>query len=631
MDTLPRLIARLLLTLVVCLAALAPGEKARAAAPPVNVTLEPRQISLGETAELTITTTGSGMDGLTLPTVPGLEFRVAGRSQRLEIINGATFSTTSVILRITPQTAGIFTIPGLTPQSQPLVLRVNPDNGSANGMPYGNPSAGRPPVNLGSTSPSGIHMSADGAAFVRMNLPKRDVYVGESIPVDIEVGLKEGFVSSLNGLPTLTGNDFTLNNLSRKPERAEKMIDGKPYTVLTWHSALAPVKPGKFTLTVETPLTIRVRTRPARDSIIDDMLGDPFLQNVFGATVPKDITASSAPAELNVLALPTEGRPADFSGAVGSFKIASDIAAPAAAVGDPVTLRLHVSGTGNFDRVDTSMLEHVPNWKTYPPKSTFNPADPIGYKGEKIFEQPLIATSPGVQALPELAFSYFDPETRRYETARSRPPAVTISPALADGVPPAPGTGPAAAGNSVANSAANSAADAAGGPGAPSMSALRADHAADGRATASLRPLALRPGFLVLPSLLVLGFACGWLGLSLRHRSQPATRAARTQQLSENGIRLMVQMEAAARAGDSTAFFDAAREALRHSFAARWPDAPDELSADELQARLGGDAAAVQEVFALAVEARYAGGRLTKTDFERCMNIVRHQLTEEPA
>jgi len=602
--------------------------RALAAPPPVNVTLEPRQISLGETAQLTITTSGSGMDSLTLPTVPGLEFRVVGQSRRIEIINGATMMSNSMILRITPQTAGIFTIPGLTPQSQPLVLRVNPDTGSASGMPYGNLSPpGRPPVIAGGSAPAGTHMAADGAAFVRMNLPKRDVYVGESIPVDIEVGLKEGFVSSLNGLPTLTGNDFTLNNLSRKPERAEKMIDGKPYTVLTWHSALAPVKPGKFTLTVETPLTIRVRTRPARDSIIDDMLGDPFLQNVFGATVPKDITASSAPAELNVLALPTEGRPADFSGAVGSFKIASDIAAPAAAVGDPVTLRLHVSGTGNFDRVDTSMLEHVPNWKTYPPKSTFNPADPIGYKGEKIFEQPLIATSPGVQALPELAFSYFDPETRRYETARSRPPAVTISPALADGVPPAPGTGPAAAGNSVANSAA----DAAGGPGAPSMSALRADHAADGRATASLRPLALRPGFLVLPSLLVLGFACGWLGLSLRHRSQPATRAARTQQLSENGIRLMVRMEAAARAGDSTAFFDAAREALRHSFAARWPDAPDELSADELQARLGGDAAAVQEVFALAVEARYAGGRLTKTDFERCMNIVRHQLTEEPA
>jgi hypothetical protein len=526
----------------------------------------------------------------------------------------------SMILRITPQTAGIFTIPGLTPQSQPLVLRVNPDNGSASGMPYGNLSPpGRPPVNAGGSAPGGTHMAADGAAFVRMNLPKRDVYVGESIPVDIEVGLRDGFVTSLNGLPTLTGNDFTLNNLSRKPERVEKMVDGKQYTVLTWHSMIAPVKPGTFTLTLETPLTIRVRTRPARDSMIDDMLGDPFLQNYFGATVPKDITASSVPAELKVLPLPAEGRPANFSGAVGSFKIASDLAANTAAVGDPLTLRLHVTGSGNFDRVDTPMIEHLDDWKTYPPKSSFTPGDAIGYRGEKTFEQPLIAAHPGAQSLPDLTFSYFDPETRRYETARSSPPQVTISPALVESAPPAAATGTAPAD---ANSA----------PGTAQRSAgLRPDHAAGGGTVDSLLPLAWRPAFMLLPSLLALGFAGGWLGLRLRHRGRPATPAARTQSLSQNGIRLMVQMEAAAQAGDSATFFAAAREALQHSFAARWPDSSEELTPDELEARLGADAAAVQQIFAMAVEARYAGDRLTMTDFERCMGVVRHHLTEEAA
>jgi hypothetical protein len=606
------------LTAVALLGAVVAG-RTLAAPPPVNVTLEPRQISLGETAQLTITTSGSGMDSLTLPTVPGLEFRVVGQSRRIEIINGATMMSNSMILRITPQTAGIFTIPGLTPQSQPLVLRVSPDTGSASGMPYGNLSPpGRPPVIAGGSAPAGTHMAADGAAFVRMNLPKRDVYVGESIPVDIEVGLRDGFVTSLNGLPTLTGNDFTLNNLSRKPERTERMVDGRQYTVLTWHSMLAPVKPGTFTLTVETPLTIRVRTRPARDSMIEDMLGDPFLQNYFGATVSKDITASSVPADLKVLPLPTEGRPANFSGAVGSFKIASDVAAGSAAVGDPLTLRLHVTGSGNFDRVDTPMIEHLDDWKTYPPKSTFTPGDAIGYKGEKTFEQPLIAAHPGTQSLPDLSFSYFDPETRRYETAHSTPPPVTIAPALAESAPPAPG----AAATAGANTAAGTAAPAAG---------LRPDHAPDGGTTHSLVPLAWRPAFAALPSLLALGFAGGWISLGLRHRGRPATPAARAKTLSQNGIRLLVQMEAAARAGDSAAFFTAAREALQHSFAARWPDSPPELTPDELEARLGADAAAVQQIFDLAVEARYAGDRLTMSDFERCMGVVRHHLTEEAA
>ena len=55
-----------------------------AIAPLVNATLEPRQISIGETAQLTITSTGNGMDAVTLPVVSGLEFRVVGQSRRMD-------------------------------------------------------------------------------------------------------------------------------------------------------------------------------------------------------------------------------------------------------------------------------------------------------------------------------------------------------------------------------------------------------------------------------------------------------------------------------------------------------------------------------------------------------------------
>ena len=198
-----------------------------------------------------------------------------------------------------------------------------------------------------------------------------------------------GSSASLNGLPTLAGSDdFTLNNLSRQPERNEQTIDGKPFTLLTWHSVLAAVKPGTFSLAVESPLTVRIRTGPKLEAMLEDQLGDPFMQHFFGATIQKDIKVASPPVELTVSTLPAEGRPPDFSGAVGTFKIASDLSSTAAAAGDPLTLRLHVTGSGNFDRVDSTMLEHVEQWKTYPPKSTFKSSDALGYKGEKTFEQP---------------------------------------------------------------------------------------------------------------------------------------------------------------------------------------------------------------------------------------------------
>ena len=626
----------LALALALAAACLLAAVPAVAVAPLVNASIEPRQIALGESAQLTITSSGSGMEAITLPTVAGLEFRVIGQSRRVEIVNGVTLSTTAVVLRVTPQTAGIFTIPGITPKSQPLVLRVNPENGSGGGNGNGTGSGAnglngtlRSPL-AGGTSANGIHLTADGSAFVRMNLPKRDVYVGESIPVEIEVGMRAGFVTSLNGLPTLTGNDFTLNNLSRKPERVEKLIDGKPFTLLTWHSVLAPVKPGTFTLSVESPLTVRIRTRPARDSMIDDLLGDPFLQNYFGPTVPKDITVASPPAELKVLELPTEGRPRDFSGAVGAFKISSELSAATAAVGDPLTLRLHVTGSGNFDRVDTPMLEHVERWKTYPPKSTFNAGDAIGFKGEKTFEQPLIASQPGSATLPELSFSYFDPATRRYETLHSTPPPVKIAPSLAQSTAAqesatasatVPATTPA--------TAPNPSADAAGRPPAAAPTAapdgLHPDHPTGAAAGASaLAPLYVQTRFLVFPSLFALASAGAWLRL----RRRPTGEAPRTRKLrlSKATRALLQRMEGAARTGDAATFLTAARSVLQQTLAARWNIAPEALLAEDTNERLGEDGADVRQLFVLADEANYSGRQLSSVDYERWTHIVRRQL-----
>ncbi len=581
-----------LLALMVYLFAAAP---AMGIASLINATLQPSQIAMGESAELTITSSGSSMQPVTLPEVAGLEFRIIGQSHRIEIINGATLVTTALIVRVTPQAVGIFTIPGITPKSEPLVLRVNPD-GSGSSSVLGNLGSGKSPSGART---DGIRLTADGSAFVRLILPKREVYVGESIPVDIEVGMRDGFVTSLNGLPTLTGADFTLNNLSRQPERVPKVIDGKEFTLLTWHSLLAAVKPGKFSLSVESPLTVRIRTRPQRESLLEDSLGDPFMQNFFGATVSKEITVASPPAELSVLSLPA-GRPPAFSGAVGSFTIASDLSSATAAAGDPLTLRMHVSGAGNFDRVDSTMLEHLDTWKTYPPKSSFKPSDPVGYKGEKTFEQPLIASKPGVQTLPGVTFSYFDPATRRYETARSAPLAVTISPSLADTSSSAPPASVAAA-----------AATATGTPAAPPIG-LRPDHLAATREAGqhSLSPLYLQPRFLALPSLLSLAFAGGWLGLRRRASDSNGSRSGRDRVVAQATQRAVLELESAARAGNATRFFNVARTALLATVGARLDAEGDEI----------------RQLFALADEANYSGDQPTTTEFERWIEIVRQRL-----
>lgn len=597
-----------IVSLVIVLAARAVADD-----PLVYATIQPAQITLGESARFTITNLGDGAAPITMPVVSGLQFEIIGRTRQIEIINGTTLPSTSIVVRVTPQMAGIFSIPGVTPKSQPVVLQVNALPGSAGAPRLSGSQAPRlPPILSGASIPKGVHLSEDGSAYIKLSAPRREVYVGESIPVEIELGMRSGFVTSLNGLPKLTGDDFTLNYLSHQPERSEKMIDGQAFVLLTWRSVLSVVKPGSFPLSAEVPLTVKIRTRPRRESALDDQFGDPFWQNFFGASVPKDIDVQSPAQELKVLALPAEGRPADFHGAIGSFAIESDVTPAKADVGDPLTLTMRVVGSGNFDRVDSTMLDHLEHWKTYPPKSTFNTNDPLKHKGEKVFEQPLIASQPGPQTVPPLSFSYFDPSTKRYETAHSAQLRVTIAPSLADSTLTAPQV--AASG---ASAAANKAAE-----------GLKPDHGAAEAMVSSLIPPYLQPRFLAIPSLLAMAIAGGWM--AVRRRGNPTGRvSARNRFAAKRNQHVLTQMEAAARAGNAAVFFNAARDALQQTLAVRWQVGPEEVTAAEVRARLSDDPD-IEQLFALADESKYSDHDLRTADFARWMHAVRQRLSDEP-
>jgi len=584
--------------------------------------IEPTQIGIGDSARLTIDASGSDASTLSPPMVAGLEFVAVAQSQRIESINGVASASITVTYQVVPQEPGVFTIPGAAPGSSPLVLTVNPGSaagaaGSGGTAPVPAPSARQSTLPAGST-----RVTANGTAFVRLRLSKHELYVGETVPVDIQVGMRDGFVASLNGLPTLNGDAFTLNKLSSQPQRVEEIIDGRPYTVLTWHSTLAAVKPGELSLTIETPLTVRMRAASRPDAgllgnaDIDDLFNDPMIQNFFGATTEKDITVASAPTAFTILALPTQDRPQGFSGAVGNFSISSDVSEQKVAAGDPVTLRLRISGTGNFDRVTTPMLHDVEHWKTYSPTAKFTEQDDIGHRGEKTFEQPLIATQAGTQSLPALTFSWFDPTSRRYVVARTSPLDVAVTAgtpssqtgAIASVAPVSPnktGVSPA---------------------GAADDHGLRPDHVAAGSSTPSLMPHYYQAAYIALPSLLLAAFSCAWFWM--RRREQIAlAESAKAGEFPQTES-LLASMEDAGAAGDATQFFQTARLALRGALASRWQVDPASITLTDVEARLS-PGSVTARVFKLADEAAYAGVRLAPSDFQWWKQLVVREINNE--
>ena len=600
---------------------------ASAAPPAVTAQLDRADIALGDSAQLTITVSGGGDDAVAPPAVPGLEFVAAGQSSQYQSINGVATSTSSVTYEVIPQRAGTFTIPALSRGSQPIVLHVQPGNGRSRASSGSNSgSSSLPPPATGGLSAGETRPTQDGSAFVRLRLPRRELYVGETIPVDIQVGLRPGLEASLEGLPTLNGDAFTLNKLTPQPEQTQEVVAGKPYTVLTWHSALAAVKPGDFSLTVETPLTVRMRTVPQRrarmprgasdDSLFEDVFNDSFFQSFFGGTTEKQITLASEPDGIKVLALRTGGRPAGFAGAVGKFEVGSELSAAKTAAGDPLTLRLKVTGTGNFDRVNSTMLGEVGGWKTYKPTAKFEPADSAGYSGEKDFEQAVIPLQPGRQTVPGLAFSFFNPDTRQYETKLTAPLIVGVSTApvgsLATATAPASNVSPIPASN-------------------PPSDGLRPDHVETGSTVATLRPVYFQTWFVGSQSALVLCFAGGLIFLRRRERRMNDADGARRRVASSAIASCLAEMDAASIAGDAVRFFQCARAALQQRLATRWHVVPASITIAEIDARLNGEGAEMRRIFALADQAAYSGQHLGAGDFQQWKETVRGELnhTEE--
>jgi hypothetical protein len=312
-----------------------------------------------------------------------------------------------------------------------------------------------------------------------------------------------------------------------------------------------------------------------------------------------------------VLALPTQNRPADFSGAIGKFKVSSELSADATTAGDPLTLRLHVTGAGNFDRVNSAMLGALDHWKTYQPTASFSPADNAGYRGEKSFEQPVIAEQSGTQTLPGMTFSYFDPEARRYQTAQT--PALSVS------VAPAPSASTLTSTASPIASATPTSSNA-----SPPVG-LRPDHVQTAPSVSSLVPLYFQPRFLVIPSFLTVAFTGVWLWMRRRETS-----------IDDNGgstadaaiTTLLAQMDKAASAGDVARFFNSARSTVQRILAARWGVSALSISAEEIDARLGAESRELHQLFDLADEATYSGGRLDHADFQKWTRTIRRELNE---
>jgi oxygen tolerance protein BatD len=419
---------------------------ARADSPSVTAVLSNSEATVGETVELQIKVTGPG-DARPPEeiSIDGLEIHSTGTSRQFEIHNFSTSSSVTYNYTILPLRAGRFTIPPQTVRAGGKILRTPELALNVADAP------GRPPPTTTRPGRSAQNQSTNAGdlVFAELIVPKKTAYVGEIVPVQIRMGFDARVHPRLTEPPDITGQGFTAQKLQQSSQNLET-INGRPFEVVTFKTAIAAARAGKFEIgpvkaTAQVVVPRRRNAPRSRSPFdlfdLDDPFSDPFFSNPFaGFGERRDIQITSDPVALEVKPLPPNAPPS-FSGAIGSFTMATDAKPKSVQVGDPITVTTTISGRGNFDRVNAPLLEDDRGWHKYPPSSKFKQDDEVGISGTKSFEM-VISPNENKQSLPVLAFSYFDPAKEQYVTLHSEPMAITVqggaaAPAVAAAQPPA--------------------------------------------------------------------------------------------------------------------------------------------------------------------------------------------------
>jgi hypothetical protein len=453
-----------------------------------------------------------------LPPLPGL--RVAGGWQtrsESRIENGASTTTVIYSLPLIAEKAGDYTIPpmvaefdGKKVQTQQLQLKVLQSDPSA------------PPADY-----------ANKLAFLWPVLPKKEMYVGEVMVVELRLYLRSEIrkYSELR-LPPLRGDGFT-GGKTAGGQQFQRRLGAAQFNVIPFYQTVTPVKTGDLALApINATIVVRIVTG-GRRTIFDSGF-DP--EDPFGpATRPEQVALTVDQQTIHVLPLPQDNMPPGFSGAIGNFQLAYSAGPTNVTAGDPITVRIQISGRGYLDGVAIPPLEWK-DFKSFPPTIKTETTDPLGLQGTKYFEQLVTPQSPDLRELPGISFSFFDPDAKAYKTLSEPPIKLTVRPGAAAAAPTV-----AAARDTNEKPQMNQ-----------DIVPIKQHF---GSVIANARPLLVRPWFLALQSVPALAFigALTWRKRNESWANNPRLRRKRMlEHMMRNGLE---QMRRSAAANKSEEFF----------------------------------------------------------------------------
>jgi len=243
-------------------------------------------------------------------------------------------------------------------------------------------------------------------------------YLNEAITLVYKLYVNQSLnISSPRTIDTPKYNNFWSQDIPIEQLKLEKgTYKGQPYNyVVLKRVVLYPQKSGKLKIegySLDVPVDVPTNRRD-------------FFGRVMYTQASKTVSAGNR--TITVKPLPTAGKPASFTGAVGDFNFFVTTSKTHLNAGESLQAKVEISGKGNLKLFEIPKLTVPSSLEVYDPefnekvRTSFS-----GMQGKVSNSYTVVPSFKGKYPLPSIAFSYFNPKTKKYHTLNSEELIVNV-------------------------------------------------------------------------------------------------------------------------------------------------------------------------------------------------------------
>lgn len=247
-------------------------------------------------------------------------------------------------------------------------------------------------------------------------------YNGQTIPLEIKLYLPREVAMTIEdwGIPEFERDGVACWRMQPSTMKGRVNILGREYIAVGYPTTLTPTRQGNVSV---GPAKLRLSST--------QLIVDGFLQRI-----TEETTLQIPKLALDATPLPP-GAPQGFANAIGAFTLQATTSDTEVVEGDPISIDLTVTGSGNLDSLKPPRLQNATDWKVYESTAAPRGEERRELSGSVVFQQ-LIKPLKKTTAIPAFELAYFDPVLKAYRTVTTPPIPLKVLPSGKLASAPAP-------------------------------------------------------------------------------------------------------------------------------------------------------------------------------------------------